>query len=136
MLSTSFYHTHIFVISDKILLNFLNNHPVHLVDETLELSPSALIPFCSFGNDIESMTMKIENFSLPVCNSFKAVVHKDQLCYQVDLEKFRSKDNLKEQILNGLVLILDNNEDRNMLSSATSSMDQGYISVDTISKKN
>ena len=124
-----------FVISDKNLLHYLNNHPVHLVDETLELSPSAFIPFCSFGNDIESMTMKIENFSLPVCYSFKAVVHKDQLCYQVDLESFKSKENLKEQILNGLVLILDNNEDRNMLSSDTSSMDQGYISVDTISMK-
>ena len=37
------------------------------------------------------MSIKIENFSLPVCNSFRAVVHKDQLCcivYMLVLSKF------------------------------------------------
>ena len=79
------------------------------------------------------MSIKIENISLPVCNIFKAVLHKDQLCYQVDLEELKNKDNLKEQLIDGLVLILDNNEDRNMLSSPSSSVDQGYVSIDTIS---
>ena len=96
------------------------------------LSPSAFLPFCSFGDDLDSMSINIDNFSLPVCNSFRAVAHKDQVCYQVDLEKFKKKDNLKEQLPTGLVLILDYNEDRNMLSSPPSS-DQGYISIDTIS---
>ena len=97
------------------------------------ISPSAFIPFCSFGDDFESMSLKIENFSLPVCNSFEAVIHKDQLCYQVDLEKFRKKDNFKEQLDNGLVLVLDYNEDKNMLSSPLSTINQGYISINTIS---
>ena len=121
-------------ILDKNLLQTLNNHPVHIVDEKGNLSPSAFIPFCSFGNDIESMSMQIENFSLPVCNSFKAVVHKDQICYQVDLEKFRNYEKFKEQLVNGLVLILDYNEDRNMLYSTSSAIEErGYIFIDTIS---
>ncbi len=109
---------------------------MHLVDDKGTLASSALIPFCSLGNDIESMSIKTENFSLPVCNSFRAVVHKDQLCYQVDLEKFKKKEILKEQLIYGLVLILDYNEDRNIFSSASSAMDTentGYISIDTIS---
>ena len=81
------------------------------------------------------MSIKIENFSLPVCNSFKAVIHKDQLCYQVELEKYRKKENLKEQLENGLRLILDYNEDRILFSSPASTMNPaGYISIDTISK--
>ena len=120
------------IIADKNLLHTFNNHPVHIIDDRGKLSPSAFIPFCSFGDDFETMSMTIENFSLPVCNSFRAVTHKDQVCYQVDLEKYKKEDNLKEQLNNGLVLILDYNEDRNMLSSP-SSADQGYISIDTIS---
>ena len=121
------------IIADKNLLHTFNNHPVHIVDKMGKLSPSAFIPFCSFGDDLDSMSKKIENFSLPVCNSFRALIHKDQLCYQADLEKFRKRDNFKEQLVNGLVLILDYNEDRSMLSSPSSSVDQGYISIDTIS---
>ena len=128
------YRTSFVIIADTNLLHTFNNHPVHIVDGMGNFSPSAFIPFCSFGNDNDLMSIKIENFSLPVCNSFKAVVHKDQLCYQVELERFRKKENLKEQLLNGLVLILDYNEDRNFLSSPPSTMNPGYISIDTISK--
>ena len=121
------------IFSEQELLKTVINHPVHIVDNKGNLSPSAFIPFCSFGDDFESMSTTIENFSLPVCNSFEAVIHKDQLCYQVDLEKFRKKKNFKEQLVNGLVLILDYNEDRNMYNSPSSTLNQGYISIDTIS---
>ena len=97
------------------------------------ISPSAFIPFCSYGDDLESMSLKIENFSLPVCNSFEAVIHKDQLCYEADLRKFMKNQNFKEQLVNGLVLIIDYNEDRHMLSSPPSIWNQGYIFMDTIS---
>ena len=124
----------IFVIfADTDLLQTFNSNPVHIVDDMGKISPSAFIPFCSFGDDFKSMSMKIENFSLPVCNSFEAVIHKDQLCYEVDLKKFRKKEIIKDQLVNGLVLILDYNEDRYMLSSPPSILNQGYISIDTIS---
>ena len=80
------------------------------------------------------MSIKIENFSIPVCNSFKAVVHKDQVCYQADLNKFKKKEILKVQLNKGLVLILDYNEDRNMPFTPISSAVQGYIPIDTISR--
>ena len=120
---------------DQKNLHTVINHPVHILDEEGKMSPSAFIPFCSFGEDMNAMGIDNHNFDVPVCNSFNATIRNEQLCYKVDLESFKSKENLKEQILNGLVLILDNNEDRNMLSSDSSSIDQGYISVDTISMK-
>ena len=56
------------------------------------LNPSAFIPFCSFGNDLEIMGAKIDGFDDPVCNSFKTKIVKNQLCYEVDLEKFKSDE--------------------------------------------
>ena len=92
------------------------NHPVHIINEKGKLSPSAFIPFCSFGEDIEIMGNKIDSFDVPVCNSFKAVLYNDQLCYQVDLEKFRDEEMLDKQLKHGLVIIIDENKDRQFLS--------------------
>ena len=36
----------------------------------------------------------------------------DQLCYEIDLEKYKSKDNLKKDLKSGLVFFMDYNEDR------------------------
>ena len=77
-----------------------------------ELSPSAFIPFCSFGEDPVGTT--IEGFDVPVCDIFEPKIHNDQLCYETDLEEIRSKDNdiAMKQLKVGLVLILDYNFDR------------------------
>ena len=61
------------------------------------------------------MGKKVETFDVPVCNSFKAVLHNDQLCYQVDLEKFRDEELLDKQLKHGLVIIIDENKDRQFL---------------------
>ena len=58
------------------------------------------------------MGKRINEFDDPVCNSFEAKIRNDQLCYEVDLEKFKDTDNIKEQLKSGLVLILDYNEER------------------------
>lgn len=91
------------------------NHPVHILNEKGQLSPSSFIPFCSFGEDINVMGNKVDSFDVPVCNSFKAVLHNDQLCYQVDLEKFRDEEMLEKQLKHGLVIIIDENKDRQFL---------------------
>ena len=57
---------------------------------------------------------KVEQFNDPVCSSFEKKMHHDQLCYEVDLDKYKDKKKLKNQLKYGLVLILDNNEDRQM----------------------
>ena len=36
----------------------------------------------------------------------------NQLCYEVDLKKFKNPKNMEEQLKSGLVLILDCNEER------------------------
>ena len=100
---------HIFI--SNFLVYFSTNHPVHIVTEEKKLSPSALIPFCEFGENIE-MGIKIDQFDDPVCNSFQAKIQNDQLCYEVDLNKFANKDNLNKALKSGLRFVLDYNEDR------------------------
>ena len=52
-----------------------SNHPVHIIKNDGNLSQSAFIPFCSFGEDMEMMGVKHKLFHSPVCNSFDAVIH-------------------------------------------------------------
>ena len=68
-----------------------SNHPVHILDEEGNFSPSSFIPFCAFGNDMKSMGREINGFDDPVCDSFEAKIRNDQLCYEVDLEKYKDK---------------------------------------------
>ena len=51
-------------------------------------------------------------FEVPVCNAFEPQLLYDQLCYMMDLEKFRNNDNIQKQLKEGLVFIMDYNEDR------------------------
>ena len=57
--------------------------------------PSAFIPFCDFGENMSAMGMKIDQFSIKVCNSFQPKIMNDQLCYEVDLDKFSRKYKLE-----------------------------------------
>ena len=56
--------------------------------------------------------VKVDQFEVPVCNSFKAKFVVDQLCYEVDPNVYinnASKDAAKQL---DLFLIIDYNEDR------------------------
>ena len=53
-----------------------------------------------------------KKFKVPVCNSFKAKVRNDQLCYQIDLEAYKDMTNIEKQLKEGLVLIVDTNVER------------------------
>jgi len=76
------------------------------------MSPSAFIPFCEFGGKMAAMSINKEPFEVPICNSFQAVILNDQLCYEVDLNKFTIKDNTEKELKVGLILMMDYNEDR------------------------
>ena len=91
------------------------NHPVHIISENKQLSPSAFIPFCEFGGNTSAMGEKIDQFDVPVCNSFQATILNGQLCYEVDLHIFSNKDNIINEIKSGFVFIMDYNEDRQVL---------------------
>ena len=86
---------------------------MHIIDSNGKMSPSAFIPFCSFGEDI--LGLKIKEFDIPVCNIFKQKLQYDQVCYETDLELLKNKEdtNIRElQREIGLILVLDYNEDR------------------------
>ena len=90
----------------------LLNHPVHIIDKEGNLSPSALIPFCEFAGNMSTMGVEIEHFDVSVCNSFQAKVLNDQLCYEVDLNRFTNRDNKENELKLGFAFIMDYNEDR------------------------
>ena len=57
------------------------------------------------------MGVKIQQFDVPVCNSFKAKVLNDQLCYEVDLNDFKEMFSFTT-LSKGLTFYVDTNEDR------------------------
>ena len=56
--------------------------------------------------------MKIDQFDFPVCNSFRAKVLNDQLCYEVDVNELINRRILLKEIKMGLMFMIDHNEDR------------------------
>ena len=76
-----------FIILGSKNVSRLTNHPVHIQDKDGNLSPTALIPFCDFGGNMSVMGVKIDQFDVPVCNSFRPKIVQDQLCYTVDPNK-------------------------------------------------
>ena len=60
----------------------ITNHPVHILDDVGNMSPSAFIPFCQFGDtEMQEFGDDVVEFDIPVCQIFKMTVLKDQLCY-------------------------------------------------------
>ena len=126
-------------ILDKNIYFKATNHPVHILDREGNISPSSFIPFCSFGDDMKTMGKEINGFNDPVCDSFEAKIRNDQLCYEVDLEKYKDKKRIRKQLQSGLVLILDYNLER-MSESHNPTRNSGFhrendvqIYLDTIS---
>ena len=58
------------------------------------------------------MGTEINGFNSPVCDSFEAKIRNDQLCYEIDLEKYKDTNKIKEHLKSGLVLLLDYNLER------------------------
>ena len=88
------------------------NHPVHILTRDHQISPSAFIPFCDFGGNMSAMGVKIDQFAVPVCNSFQAKIMNDQLCYEVDINRFSNKNNIENELKLGFNVLMDYNEDR------------------------
>ena len=90
----------------------INHHPLHIMDEKGNLSPSSFIPFCEFGGNMSSVGVKMYKFSVPVCNSFKPTVLNDRLCYRINPNDFKSSSFSDIDLKNGLIFFIDHNEDR------------------------
>ena len=99
------------------LIQKLSNHPLHIITEDNKLSPSAFIPFCAYGWNTLMLSLRVNQFHTPVCNSFKAKIFNNQLCYEVDVSRLVSKHNMtkeqqEENLKIGLTFLMDYNEDR------------------------
>ena len=103
-----------------------------MIDRNGSLSPSAFIPFCSFGGDFYSMGTNYSKFKVPVCNSFQATVKDEQICYEIDLEQYRNEHDLVKKLQEGLVLYLDYNEDK-QLTLEKNKGSEAHVYMDTIS---
>ena len=80
---------------------------------------------------MNSLGTKIEQFNHPVCNRFQPIIRNDELCYQVDLNRFRNEATIDKQLKKGLVLLLDFNEDRQLkMDSAKSNEKKSVFTSD------
>jgi len=59
-----------------------------------------------------SVGIETEEFGVPVCNCFQAKNLDDQLCYEVDLNRFSNKYNIDKELELGFNFLMDYNEDR------------------------
>ena len=71
------------------------------------MSPSVFIPYCEFGGETSAVGVKIDNYDFPVCKSFKAKILNDQLCYEVDLNRFSNMHNIDKELELGFTFLLD-----------------------------
>ena len=112
----------------------VTNHPVHIIDKSGNLSPTALIPFCEFVGDMSIMGMKIDQFDVPVCNSFRPKIIKDQMCYTVDPNKYKDKIDLNDVL--SLSLFINYNEDMEITLEmfADNIANNNVIIIETIGK--
>ena len=99
-----------------------------------QLSPSSFIPFCEFGGDTSAVGVKIDHFDFPVCNSFQAKVLNDQLCYEVDLNRFSKNHNIVKELELGFIFLLDYNEDRQLSVSRTEIKNDNFGLANSIVK--
>ena len=104
-----------FAVENHMKMEQQRNHPVHIIDSKRKINPSSFIPFCEIGGNMSVMGSKVENFDVPVCNSFQATMLNDQLCYEVDPNEFITFQNIENDLKTGLVLLIDYNEDRQVI---------------------
>ena len=99
--------------SDNVSLDLLN-HPVHILDDDENLSPSAFIPFCSFQGSPDLLSKDYGNFSLPVCSSFKRKILDGKICYQIDVKTIINETTAAGLQKGGLSLLVDTNTEYNL----------------------
>ena len=77
-----------------------------------------------FGKNITAMDQKSLEMDDDIlfCNSFQEKIMNDQICYEVDLETFKSDNDVENDLKLGLSFVMDYNEDRQAIleESATS----------------
>ena len=84
------------------------NHPVHISNER---TISALIPFCSLGDDAGPVGRMFDSLPTPVCNLFKEKIVAGQVCYEADINQFKHGVNWVEILTKGFGFLVDTNDE-------------------------
>ena len=100
----------------------------HISKDEDSLIRTAMIPFCEFGGNVSVMGVKIDQFDVPVCNSFRPKLVMDQLCYQVDPNEYKDEIDLGGDL--SLTLLIHYNEDRQMEDA--NNLEEPFITIGTI----
>ena len=103
------------IVNRNLMTNYvqtITNHPVHILNDSGSFSPSALIPFCDLGGNMEIVGTYHSHFPVPVCTAFKKKILNNQVCYTVDVNKFIKETEMNDQSKIGLNLFLDYNEEK------------------------
>ena len=103
--------------ADNAAAQRILNHPVHIVESTGQLSPSAFIPFCELGGDLSLLGRTVPGFDIPVCDKFEPRVVRGQICYRLEAGRYFKQLRREEGDDNTpphLILVLDYNEERNI----------------------
>ena len=115
----------------------MSNHPVHIMTgDQHSISPSAFIPFCSFGGDMSVMGKTINNFNIPVCDKFRPTFLDGQLCYQLDANELRNKVDKKEMASEGVIMLLDYNFERTVTNKEEKTLIKENSPISNKNKKN
>ena len=61
---------------------------------------------------MSAMGTMMDQIEIPICSSFEPKVLNDQLCYEVDLDRFSNKTNRDKEMKDGFIFLMDYNEDR------------------------
>ena len=81
---------------------------------------------------MDNLGQKIDDFEVPVCNVFAAKNWNDRICFELDLNKLKVEDDTY-QLKDGILLILDFNEERQFAKEGNSEKVQkvrNYFYVD------
>ena len=148
-----YFNKTFFFSSDNVSLDLMN-HPVHILDDDDNLSPSSFIPFCSFQGSPDLLSRDYGNFSLPVCNSFKKRILNGKLCYQIDVKTIINETSAAGLQKGGLSLLVDANTEYDLIKRLRKAPDEEIfddfteeffeaeesekimIQIETISKEN
>ena len=106
------------MLEESTLEDLLNN-PVHISDQGQR---SAFIPFCSFGEKAEFFGRELIGLEVPVCSLFRERIVNGQVCYEADINQYKTEDNWEVIFKVGLSLIIDTNDEydvRNILERRT-----------------
>ena len=102
-----------------------SSHPAHLEGKV----SSSFIPFCAYKSNLilSRNPLWFSNISFPLCSSFKPTMLEGQLCHKIELNGKTDTGRVNE-----LMMLLDYNEDRWLMSRSKNEMPPPLSKITTL----